>query len=56
MTIQIVARPFDDEELLAATEVVDRVVNGGVANGIGIKKNGTKTNGTHSVNGSNGSV
>lgn len=28
VAIQIVARPFDDEELVAATEVVDRIVNG----------------------------
>ncbi|CAI6074055.1 unnamed protein product [Clonostachys chloroleuca] len=27
VTIQIVARPFDDEELLSVTEVVDRVIN-----------------------------
>lgn len=28
VAIQIIARPFDDEELIAVTEVVDRVVNG----------------------------
>ncbi|KAF5009274.1 hypothetical protein FDECE_4486 [Fusarium decemcellulare] len=27
VTLQIIGRPFDDEELIAATEVVDRVVN-----------------------------
>lgn len=28
VTLQIVGRPFDDEELIEVTEVVDRVVNG----------------------------
>lgn len=27
VAIQIVARPFDDEELLATTKVIDKVIN-----------------------------